>query len=101
TAVLDYLLKVNRPYSANDISSQLHGLVSPAQAKKILNELADEERLQRKANGKQQVFYAPQSTIAVPGAEEAEEEEEAIKELEQQVAQLKSENKALSSRLQG
>ncbi|KAJ2613392.1 PSMC3 interacting protein [Coemansia sp. RSA 1365] len=100
-AVLDYLIKVNRPYSANDISSQLHGLVSPAQAKKILNDLADDERLQRKANGKQQVFYAPQSTIEVPGAEEAEEEEETIKELEQQVVQLKGENKVLSSRLQG
>ncbi|KAJ2450912.1 hypothetical protein EV183_003971 [Coemansia sp. RSA 2336] len=100
-AVLDYLVKVNRPYSANDISSQLHGLVSPAQAKKVLNDLADEEKIQRKANGKQQIFYAVQTSIEVPSAEEAEEEEEAIKDLEQQLGQAKDQNKLLSSRLQG
>ncbi|KAJ2805815.1 PSMC3 interacting protein, partial [Coemansia helicoidea] len=100
-AVLDYLVKANRPYSANDISSQLHGLVSPVQAKKVLNDLADEGRIQRKANGKQQIFYATQSDIEVPSVEEAEQEEEAIGELAQQVARLKDENKALSARLQG
>ncbi|KAJ2849135.1 hypothetical protein IWW36_002850 [Coemansia brasiliensis] len=100
-AVLDYLVKVNRPYSANDISSQLHGLVSPAQAKKVLNDLADDEKIQRKANGKQQIFYALQTCIEVPSAEEAEEEEEKIKNLEQQLGQAKDQNKVLSGRLQG
>ncbi|KAJ1668527.1 PSMC3 interacting protein [Coemansia sp. RSA 1813] len=99
--VLDYLVKANRPYSANDISSQLHGKVSPAQAKKILNDLADDGRIQRKVNGKQQIFYPNQSDIDVPSIEEAEEEAEKIKELEDQVETLKSENKVLASRLQG
>ncbi|KAJ2655893.1 PSMC3 interacting protein [Coemansia sp. RSA 1199] len=100
-AVLDYLVKANRPYSANDISSQLHGLVSPAQAKKLLNDLADEEKLQRKINGKQQIFYATQTSIEVPSVEEAEQEEETIKGLEQQLSQAKDENKVLAGRLQG
>ncbi|KAJ2549020.1 PSMC3 interacting protein, partial [Coemansia sp. RSA 1933] len=90
----------NRPYSANDISSQLHGKVSPAQAKKILNDLAEDDRIQSKANGKQQIFYANQSEIEVPSVEEAEEEEERIKELEGQTETLKSENKVLANRLQ-
>ncbi|KAJ2272449.1 hypothetical protein IW141_004526 [Coemansia sp. RSA 355] len=100
-AVLDYLVKVNRPYSANDISSQLHGLVSPAQAKKLLNDLADEKKLERKINGKQQIFYAIQTSIEVPSVEEAEQEEETIRGLEQQLSQAKDENKVLAGRLQG
>ncbi|KAJ2374654.1 hypothetical protein H4S02_008474, partial [Coemansia sp. RSA 2611] len=99
-AVLAYLQKTNRPYSANDISSQLHGQVSPAQAKKILNSLADEEKIQRKDNGKQQIFFAIQTRIDVPNIEEAEEEEDSIKERAEQVGKLKEENRALASRLQ-
>ncbi|KAJ2873189.1 PSMC3 interacting protein, partial [Coemansia aciculifera] len=99
-AVLAYLQKANRPYSANDISSQLHGQVSPAQAKKVLNSLADEEKIQRKDNGKQQIFFAIQASIDVPNIEEAEEEEDLIKERGEQVDKLKEENRALASRLQ-
>ncbi|KAJ2327618.1 hypothetical protein GGH92_010016, partial [Coemansia sp. RSA 2673] len=99
-AVLDYLLKTNRPYSANDISSQLHGLVSPAQAKKVLNDLADEEKIQRKANGKQQIFFATQTNIDVPSVEEAEEEEDLIRQRSERADRLKEENRALASRLQ-
>ncbi|KAJ2883926.1 hypothetical protein IWW38_005486, partial [Coemansia aciculifera] len=98
--VLDYLQKVNRPYSANDISSQLHGLVSPAQAKKVLNALADDGKIQRKDNGKQQIFFAIQTSIDVPSVEEAEEEEDLIKERGEQVNKLKDENRTLASRLQ-
>ncbi|KAJ2618473.1 hypothetical protein GGF44_005764, partial [Coemansia sp. RSA 1694] len=100
-AVLAYLLKVNRPYSANDISSQLHGLVSPVQAKKVLNSLADEGKVQRKDNGKQQIFFAIQASIDVPSVEEAEEEEDLIKERGERIDKLKDENRALASRLQG
>ncbi|KAJ2394602.1 hypothetical protein GGI23_004623, partial [Coemansia sp. RSA 2559] len=98
--VLDYLVKANRPYSGNDISSQLHGKVSVPQAKKLLNDLAEKGRIQRKDNGKQQVFYANQSDIDIPSVEEAEEEEERIKELQEQTERLKTEIKVLAGRLQ-
>ncbi|KAJ1800199.1 PSMC3 interacting protein [Coemansia sp. RSA 2399] len=88
--VLDYLVKANRPYSGNDISSQLHGKVSVPQAKKLLNDLAEKGKIQRKDNGKQQVFYANQFEIDVPSVEEAEEEEEKIKVLQEQTEKLKS-----------
>ncbi|KAJ2718163.1 PSMC3 interacting protein [Coemansia sp. Benny D115] len=100
-AVLDYICKTNRPYSANDISSQLHGLVSPAQAKKILNDLADEGKINRKANGKQQIFYAIQNEADIPNVEDAEEEEELVKELEDRLATLKDSTKSLAGRLHG
>ncbi|KAJ2019167.1 PSMC3 interacting protein [Coemansia sp. RSA 2337] len=99
-AVLAYLQKTNRPYSANDISSQLHGQVSPAQAKKVLNSLADEDRIRRKDNGKQQIFFAIQTIIDVPNVEEAEEEEDLIKERGEQADKLKEETRALASQLQ-
>ncbi|KAJ1883088.1 PSMC3 interacting protein [Coemansia sp. RSA 1722] len=97
--VFDYLVKTNRPYSANDISSQLHNQVTVAAAKKILNDLADEGRISRKNNNKQQIFYPLQAEIEVPNVEEAEEEEETIKEMESRLTKLKDENKALSSKL--
>ncbi|KAJ1646050.1 PSMC3 interacting protein [Coemansia asiatica] len=97
--VFDYLVKTNRPYSANDISSQLHNQVTAAAAKKILNDLADEGRISRKNNNKQQIFYPVQAEIEVPNIEEAEEEEESIKEMEERLTKLKDENKALSSKL--
>lgn len=100
-AILEYLTRTNRPYSGTDISSQLHGMVSTAQAKKILNELADDGKIMRKANGKQQIFYPIQTAIDIPSAEEAEEEEEAIKAKQEQVDSLKEENKSQSSKLKG
>ncbi|KAJ1956538.1 PSMC3 interacting protein [Linderina pennispora] len=99
TTIYDYLVRSNRPYSANDISSQLHGLVSPAGAKKILNELADDNRIQRKVNGKQLVFFAIQTDIDVPSVEEAEEEQEQIRQLEEQLAERKEHSKALGGKL--
>ncbi|KAJ2846317.1 hypothetical protein J3B02_004441, partial [Coemansia erecta] len=84
---------------ANDISSQLHNQVTAAAAKKILNDLADEGRISRKNNNKQQIFYPVQAEIEVPNIEEAEEEEESIKEMEERLTKLKDENKALSSKL--
>ncbi|KAJ1935460.1 PSMC3 interacting protein [Linderina macrospora] len=97
--ICDYLIRSNRPYSANDISSQLHGLVSPAGAKKILNELADDNKIQRKVNGKQLVFFAIQSDIDVPSIEEAEQEQEKIMQLEEELAERKEQSKVLSGKL--
>ncbi|KAJ1891585.1 PSMC3 interacting protein [Kickxella alabastrina] len=100
-AILDYLNRTNRPYNASDISSQLHGLVSPAQAKKLLNDLAEEGKIIVKTNNKLQIFYANQDSIEVPNIEDAEEEEESIREMEERMNKLKEDNKVLSGRLQG
>ncbi|KAK6495188.1 hypothetical protein TWF481_003214 [Arthrobotrys musiformis] len=39
--ILDYLQKQNRPYSATDISANLHNAVTKANAAKLLKELSD------------------------------------------------------------
>ncbi|EGX46006.1 hypothetical protein AOL_s00110g170 [Orbilia oligospora ATCC 24927] len=39
--ILDYLQKQNRPYSATDISANLHNAVTKANAVKLLKELSD------------------------------------------------------------
>ncbi|KAJ1674762.1 hypothetical protein EV182_002619, partial [Spiromyces aspiralis] len=81
--IIDYLKKVNRPYSASDVSSNLHNQVSKVNAQKILISLAE----------------SGVDNIDVPSVEEAEEVEEQIKELSEEVAALKSENGAMQAKL--
>ncbi|KAJ2815907.1 hypothetical protein FBU31_006763, partial [Coemansia sp. 'formosensis'] len=54
----------------------------------------------RKDNGKQQIFFAIQTSIDVPSVEDAEEEEDLIKERGEQADKLKDENRTLALRLQ-
>ncbi|KAJ1921203.1 hypothetical protein H4219_000802 [Mycoemilia scoparia] len=97
--ILDYLKKVNRPYSASDISSNLHNQVTKANAQKILISLTEENRIRGKQYGKQWVFCTNQDEIEVPSVEEAEEIDERIKELSQEVTSVKANNSALQSKI--
>ncbi|KAK8256761.1 Tat binding protein 1-interacting, partial [Phyllosticta capitalensis] len=51
----------NRPYSANDVSANLHNKVTKAAATKLLKELSDKELLICRAAGKQLVYHVPQT----------------------------------------
>ncbi|KAK8197044.1 Tat binding protein 1-interacting protein-domain-containing protein [Phyllosticta capitalensis] len=59
--VLKYLTEQNRPYSANDVSANLHNKVTKAAATKLLKELSDKELLICRAAGKQLVYHVPQT----------------------------------------
>ncbi|KAK6347544.1 hypothetical protein TWF718_005383 [Orbilia javanica] len=50
--ILDYLQKQNRPYSATDISANLHNAVTKANAAKLLKELSDNGDLMVCVSGK-------------------------------------------------
>lgn len=58
--ILTYLRTQNRPYSASDISSNLHNKVSKAKADKILKDLHESGKIAGKAAGKQCVYHALQ-----------------------------------------
>jgi 26S proteasome regulatory subunit (ATPase 3-interacting protein) len=58
--VYDYLLSTNRPYSATDVSSNLHNKVTKSKSDKILREMAEEGRIVRRQAGKQWVFHTKQ-----------------------------------------
>ncbi|KAF2665092.1 TBPIP-domain-containing protein [Microthyrium microscopicum] len=68
--VLRYLIKQNRPYSATDISANLHNKVTKAAAAKILKDLHDKAQIEGRASGKQLVYHALQDASAAPSTEE-------------------------------
>ncbi|KAF2277571.1 homologous-pairing protein-like protein 2 [Westerdykella ornata] len=60
--ILNYLRKQNRPYSATDISANLHNKVTKAAAAKILKDLQDQNKIEGRAAGKQVVYHTIQNT---------------------------------------
>ncbi|KAK8156498.1 homologous-pairing protein-like protein 2 [Phyllosticta citrichinensis] len=82
--VLKYLNEQNRPYSANDISANLHNKVTKAAATKLLKDLADKNLLICRASGKQLVYHVPQT------ANDAAASPEHLAALESQTTTLKS-----------
>ncbi|KAL1602752.1 hypothetical protein SLS60_006173 [Paraconiothyrium brasiliense] len=59
--ILNYLRTQNRPYSAIDISNNLHNKVTKAAAAKVLKELHERNEIEGRAAGKQIVYHAIQN----------------------------------------
>ncbi|XP_065225633.1 homologous-pairing protein 2 homolog [Planococcus citri] len=59
-AVLSYLEKVNRPYSANDVVQNLHKEIGKAAIQKALDQLVTEKKVNEKIYGKQKVYSVVQ-----------------------------------------
>ncbi|KAF2803875.1 TBPIP-domain-containing protein [Mytilinidion resinicola] len=59
--ILTYLRKQNRPYSATDVSANLHNKVTKAAAAKILKDLHEKKEIEGRASGKQIVYHCVQS----------------------------------------
>jgi len=49
--IVEYLRKQNRPYSATDISANLHNVVTKTNAAKLLKDLSDRGELEVKVSG--------------------------------------------------
>ncbi|PSN62839.1 Tat binding protein 1-interacting [Corynespora cassiicola Philippines] len=72
--ILNYLPKIltttpsSRPYSATDISANLHNKVTKATATKILKDLHDRNEISGRASGKQLIYHAlqPPSDATTP-----------------------------------
>ncbi|OAF57354.1 hypothetical protein VC83_04699 [Pseudogymnoascus destructans] len=60
TLILTYLISQNRPYSATEISSNLHNAVTKARTDKLLKEMFERGEIAGKASGKQWVFWGVQ-----------------------------------------
>ncbi|KAK6335372.1 hypothetical protein TWF696_002151 [Orbilia brochopaga] len=98
--ILDYLRKQNRPYSATDISANLHNAVTKANAVKVLKDLSDSGDLSVCISGKQIVYHIPQDPDDFASPEEIAEMNVSIESLKERTATLKSELKALQVTLQ-
>jgi hypothetical protein len=58
--ILNYLVAQNRPFSATDISSNLHNAVAKARTDKLLKEMFERGEIAGRASGKQWVFWGLQ-----------------------------------------
>lgn len=59
-AVLKYLVDTNRPYSANDITQNLHKKFGKTEILRALDALVSKEKIKEKVYGKQKVYCALQ-----------------------------------------
>ncbi|KAL7316729.1 hypothetical protein PS15m_003182 [Mucor circinelloides] len=95
TAVLEYLTKVNRPYSATDIFNNLHAKYTKGSIVKALDQLVKEESVISKTYGKSVIYSIKQSLDDVPSEEEVKAMQKSLDELAEKHDELSSENKRL------
>ncbi|EYE96298.1 putative TBP interacting domain protein [Aspergillus ruber CBS 135680] len=91
--ILDYLRKQNRPYSAIDISSNLHNKVTKAYAAKALRELHQNKEVEGRVAGKQTVYHALQDSSDEATTGVIANLDEEIKQLEENLTTLKNNEK--------
>jgi 26S proteasome regulatory subunit, ATPase 3, interacting protein len=58
--IMSYLKSQNRPYSATDISSNLHNKVTKMKTDKFLKEMFERRQIDGKVSGKQWVYWCLQ-----------------------------------------
>ncbi|EQL28943.1 hypothetical protein BDFG_08364 [Blastomyces dermatitidis ATCC 26199] len=99
TMILEYLRQQNRPYSAIDITANLHNKVSKAYTVKALKEMHERKEIEARVAGKQIVYHALQdgpsdSTPAQLSALDSE-----LTNFRAQIASTKQYEKALRAEL--
>lgn len=97
--VLQYLKKKNRPFNSTDLFNNLHGAVGKSQLVKILTSLVQDKQINGKTYGKSLVYVASQDDLECPSHEELQTMDKDIEEKKELIAQLKDENKQLSTKL--
>ncbi|KAF9647633.1 TBPIP-domain-containing protein [Thelephora ganbajun] len=98
-AVLQYLKRMNRPFGAVDVSSNLKGAVPKTATQKILLTLAEKGEITQKTYGKSTFFVYNQSKIENLPAEKLVTLEAQLKDIEEENKLLTAEVKSLSAEL--
>ncbi|KAI9476465.1 MAG: Tat binding protein 1-interacting protein-domain-containing protein [Benjaminiella poitrasii] len=94
-AVLQYLKKTNRPYSATDIFNNLHSKYTKGVIVKVLDKLIEDDLVMSKIYGKTMIYSVKQDTENIPSQEEQEAIEKSITDLTHKHEELLVENKKL------
>ncbi|XP_071811558.1 homologous-pairing protein 2 homolog isoform X1 [Apostichopus japonicus] len=81
SAILDYLNKQNRPYSAGDVFNNLHKEFGKTMVVRVLEELAKDGKIIEKVYGKQKVYVADQSNFPEVSEKELSEMDAKIGEV--------------------
>ncbi|KAG2215172.1 hypothetical protein INT46_001448 [Mucor plumbeus] len=107
-AVLEYLVKVNRPYSASsvvklkdmsDIFNNLHAKYTKGSIVKALDQLVKDDSVISKVYGKTSIYSIKQSSDNAPTEEEINALQKSLNELTEKHEELSSENKKLDQLL--
>ena len=85
TAVHDYLVTSNRPYSVNDIFMNLHKEHGKAALQRCLDKLVADEKLRVKVNGKQSCYFANQDLLPTCSDQELENLDKKCAEVDQEL----------------
>ncbi|OBT51080.1 hypothetical protein VE04_08826, partial [Pseudogymnoascus sp. 24MN13] len=99
TLIHTYLTTQNRPYSATEISSNLHNAVTKARTDKLLREMFERGEIAGKASGKQWVYWGVQDPNATSTPAELAATDARIASLRDSIPSLKSELKSASTAL--
>ncbi|KAI5855395.1 Tat binding protein 1-interacting protein-domain-containing protein [Tricharina praecox] len=97
--IFEYLEQQNRPYSAADVSSNLHNAVTKATATKILKEMHESGQIEGRVSGKQIVYHAIQSPTENSSEEDLKAMDEEIEGIKAETAALKASIKAAHASL--
>ncbi|KAI8374801.1 Tat binding protein 1-interacting protein-domain-containing protein [Blakeslea trispora] len=95
SAVLEYLTKANRPYSATDVFNNLHGKYTKSTITKVLDKLIDDDLVFSKNYGKTVIYSIKQNEEEAPSEKDMEKMEKSINELTQELEELLEENKKI------
>ncbi|KAM5464993.1 hypothetical protein MauCBS54593_006626 [Microsporum audouinii] len=99
TMILKYLQQQNRPYSAIDISANLHNKVTKAYTVKALKGLHERKLLECRVSGKQMVYHVVQDTANEATPEELAAMDEKITSFREQLEVAKVQEKTLKTEL--
>ncbi|KUJ14863.1 TBPIP-domain-containing protein [Mollisia scopiformis] len=101
--ILSYLTAQNRPYSATDVSANLHGKVTKTTTDKLLKEMEQAGQIMGKATkkdgGGQWVFWAIQDPADTASPDQLKEMDSQISALREAIPGLKSRAKEVTSKL--
>ncbi|KAJ5510834.1 Tat binding protein 1-interacting [Penicillium expansum] len=97
--IREYLRQQNRPYSAIDVSANLHNKVTKTQAAKLLRDLHEKKQIEGRASGKQTVYHALQDPSDVTTPEVAAAVKLNIESLEREISTLKAKEKKARAEL--
>ncbi|EGE02549.1 hypothetical protein TEQG_01583 [Trichophyton equinum CBS 127.97] len=99
--ILKYLKQQNRPYSAIDISANLHNKVTKgiAYTAKALKALHERKLLECRVSGKQMVYHAVQEATSETTPEELAAMDDRITSLKEQLESVKVQEKTLKAEL--
>ncbi|KAI9740812.1 MAG: hypothetical protein M1818_004417 [Claussenomyces sp. TS43310] len=95
--ILQYLEEQNRPYSAADISSNLHNKVTKTKTDKILKEMLERSEVSGTSSGKQWVFWCLQGSKDAATPAELADLDASITAVRKGLSGLRAEVKAKSA----